>query len=195
MQVDLPVVDGLETADSLIRLGGNRSLYLSLLRQFLKLETTPEQISKALASGDRQAAERLAHSLKGAAAAVGAERVRQQAWQLEQTLRRGGEVGLAELSTVLLPLTRRLSAALPPERHDSEPVPARPCGVDAASLRARMDELLADFDVEAQELFQAERAAFQALLRPEDFALFQEQLGNFAFAEARLTLQRLDGLS
>jgi two-component system sensor histidine kinase/response regulator len=193
MQVDLPVVDGLETAGSLVRLGGNRSLYLSLLRQFLKLEKTPEQISQALASGDRQAAERLAHSLKGAAAAVGAERVRQQAWQLEQTLRQGGEVGLAELSSILLPLMRSLSAALPSESDGPEPILARPGGGGEAELLARMDELLVNFDVEAQELFQAERSIFQAHLTPEDFARLQEQLGNFAFAEARLTLQRLDG--
>lgn len=193
MEVDLPAIDGLETVDSLIRLGGNRGLYLSLLRKFLKLEKAPDQIAQALANGDRQSAERLAHSVKGAAAAVGAERVRQEALQLEQTLRRGGEVGLTELRSVLSTLTRSLNVALAPEGQGSEPGLVGPAGPGAVELLARMAELLGTFDVEAQELFQAERAAFQALFTSEDFALFQGQLDSYAFAEAHVTLLRRDG--
>ena len=52
---------------------------MKLLRQFLSLEVVPQQCAAALAGDDRPTAERLAHSLKGAAAGVGAVAVRQAA--------------------------------------------------------------------------------------------------------------------
>ena len=60
----------------LSRVGGNRKLYLKLLRQFIEQQgPAVEQITEALARGDIALAERLAHTLKGVAGNIGATQV------------------------------------------------------------------------------------------------------------------------
>ncbi len=66
---DLPSVEGLDTKDGLPRVGGNRKLYLKLLRQFVEQQgQAPAQIAEALARNEVPVAERLAHTVKGVAA-------------------------------------------------------------------------------------------------------------------------------
>ena len=63
---ELPDVPGLNTAEGLMRLAGNKKLYRKLLRQFADTEAdTAHRIASALAENDRVLAERLAHSVKG----------------------------------------------------------------------------------------------------------------------------------
>src|SRR5262249_56727589 len=62
----LPVVAGLDTADGLLRLGGNRRLYLKLLRQFVDQQAdAPTRLAALLETGDQATAERLARTRKG----------------------------------------------------------------------------------------------------------------------------------
>ena len=82
---ELPVCAGLDTQDGLTRLAGNRKLYLKLLRQFTEQQgTVPAQIGAALAQGDPNLAERLAHTLKGVAGNLGAKPVQTAADELER---------------------------------------------------------------------------------------------------------------
>src|SRR5262249_29166149 len=72
----VPSVEGLDTADGLLRVAGNRKLYMKLLRQFVEQQArTPAEISTALAAGDRTLATRLAHTAKGVAGNLGARAV------------------------------------------------------------------------------------------------------------------------
>ena len=72
-RMPLPVVDGLDTADGLLRVGGNRKLYLKLLRQFVDDERDAAvRIRERLAAGDHATAERMAHTVKGVAGNLGA---------------------------------------------------------------------------------------------------------------------------
>ncbi|MCZ7640780.1 MAG: response regulator [Verrucomicrobia bacterium] len=71
-ELALPVVEGLDTADGLTRVAGNRKLYLKLLRQFVEQQgSAPAQIAAALTGGDVPLAERLAHTVKGVAGSLG----------------------------------------------------------------------------------------------------------------------------
>jgi two-component system, sensor histidine kinase and response regulator len=64
----LPSVEGLDTTDGILRVAGNRILYLKLLRQFVEQQApTPSRIAEALSAGDRAGAERMA--------------IRSRAWQ------------------------------------------------------------------------------------------------------------------
>src|SRR6185295_6329123 len=84
----LPALAGLDTKDGLSRVGGNRTLYLKLLRQFVEQQgRAVEQIAEALARGDVALAERIAHSLKGVAANLGATQVPSAAGALEKLIR------------------------------------------------------------------------------------------------------------
>ena len=67
-EMEIPTVEGLDSAEGLLRVAGNRKLYLKLLRQFSAQQSdAPVQITELLKAGDRPAAERTAHTVKGVA--------------------------------------------------------------------------------------------------------------------------------
>ena len=86
-RTSLPHVPGLDAAEGLRRVLGNRELYLDLLREFIATEAhTPRRIEDALDAGDIRRARMLAHTLKGLAATLGAEPIRARAAALENGL-------------------------------------------------------------------------------------------------------------
>ncbi len=89
-EVLLPEIAGIEVADGLNRVAGNRRLYRDLLAQFAaKQGDAAAQISTALESGDRKLAERIAHTVKGVAGNLGIMEVQSVAQKLEKALRDG----------------------------------------------------------------------------------------------------------
>jgi polar amino acid transport system substrate-binding protein len=80
----LPNLPGVKVAASVRRIGGNVTLYYSLLEKFKtnQLQVVSE-IRKAMAANDPKTAERLAHTLRGIAGTLGAESLQSQAEQLE----------------------------------------------------------------------------------------------------------------
>ncbi len=81
-------IAGLDAARGLQVASGNRKLYRTILTRFVQGQAkVPAQIHEALATGDLPAAERLAHTLKGVCANIGAEHVRHLAASLEDALR------------------------------------------------------------------------------------------------------------
>src|SRR5580765_4336501 len=87
-QDDLPSIAGLDTNDGLSRVGGNRKLYVKLLRQFVEQQGgASDQVADALAKGDHALAGRLAHTLTGVAGNIGAAGVQSAAAALERAIR------------------------------------------------------------------------------------------------------------
>ncbi|MBF0187662.1 MAG: PAS domain S-box protein, partial [Magnetococcales bacterium] len=83
----LPELDELDTTTGVARMGGNRKLYLDLLRRFITdQDSTAESIQEALSRDDTETAERLAHTTKGVAGSLGAHALQQQAQQLEHAM-------------------------------------------------------------------------------------------------------------
>ena len=81
---DMP---GLSVQAALRNLGGNESLYIKLLSRFVaNYEHAPRQVSDALEAGDQQLAVRLAHTIKGVAANLGALSLASVAGDLESAL-------------------------------------------------------------------------------------------------------------
>ena len=108
-----PVVDGLNTADGLQRVGGNRKLYLKLLRQFVDDESDAAvRIRERLAAGDHATAERMAHTIKGVAGSLGARELQATAGDLERAVRENADPTEAlcdRLASALSALDRRRS--------------------------------------------------------------------------------------
>ncbi|GAB0057308.1 Sensor histidine kinase RcsC [Candidatus Magnetaquicoccaceae bacterium FCR-1] len=72
-EIPLPLLPGIERDAALLRLGGNRSLYVKLLFRFLEgHKQSDREVRDALEAGDRILAGRLLHTLKGVAGSVGA---------------------------------------------------------------------------------------------------------------------------
>ncbi|MCS6993833.1 MAG: PAS domain S-box protein [Anaerolineales bacterium] len=79
--------DILDTASALKRLGGNQALYARLLQMFQTENAhTIENIRRAWQTGSTEEARRLAHTLKGVAVTIGANRLAQAAKELETSL-------------------------------------------------------------------------------------------------------------
>ncbi len=85
--MNLPLLD---RDSALVRIGGDEELYRELIELFL--EDSPKQLEilkSALAAGDRILGERQAHSLKSAAANIGAELLRDACHKAEQSFPSG----------------------------------------------------------------------------------------------------------
>jgi signal transduction histidine kinase/CheY-like chemotaxis protein len=196
-ETDIPAVEGLDAAEGLLRVAGNRKLYLKLLRQFCAHQAeAPAQIAAQLEAGERAAAERTAHTVKGVAANLGAKAVQSAAGALESALRGGADAAaLAPLrrqfAADLDQLVGRLCVALGEEAAAG----AAPGGgaVDPAQVKplvAQMDKFLAEFDAAAAECLEANRAAFASLFPVAEFGEFERAVQGYAFDEARAQLQR-----
>jgi two-component system sensor histidine kinase/response regulator len=193
---DFPVIDGLDLEDGLARVAGNRKLYQKLLRQFADQQgSSISLISDALAAKDEELAERLAHTLKGVAANLGAGSVRDEASGLEKLVREKAAApeitaSLEKLAAVLAPMLSSLNDAFPAP---SAPVTeAAPTEVDPDQTREAakdLAKLLAEFDSAAVDFVESNGAALQAAFPAGAWPEFKEKVGNYDFsgAEEQLT--------
>jgi two-component system sensor histidine kinase/response regulator len=157
---------GLEVDAALRRMLGDRALYASMVRRFAERQRDFDaQLARTLDAGEIDVAERLAHTLKGLAANVGAVVLAREAGALEATLRERAprdtvdvqaartSVCLAELLEVIAP--SRAAA-------DEEPVHEAVDAGALAEVTARLRALLEDADAEAIEVFGAHRTLLRA---------------------------------
>ncbi len=140
----LPAIPGIDLTRGLRNALERPSLFLSLLQKFVASQAGfITRLNDALEAGDRTAAERLAHTLKGVAAQIGAEELREQAAALEAALR-GSQVRpeidtLAQAtSETLTRLLAAIGAALPAGTRTEPPVLG-----DGGNARSRCEQLLA----------------------------------------------------
>jgi CheY-like chemotaxis protein len=186
---ELPQLPGLDCAN-------NRTLYLKLLRQFANAQAdAPERIAAQLQAGERDVAERTAHTVRGVAANLGAGAVQAAAAELELALRKGADASHTEslrlqLAAVLAPLAAGLRAEL----GQDTPAPAAPtaAAIDPARLRALVEEMrgyLAEFDSAATDCLERNREAFAAVLPAAEFAAFEQLVQGYAFPDALEKLQ------
>ena len=182
----LPTLPGLDTAAGLLRVGGNRALYLRLLRQFSdKQADASQRIATALAAGDTASAERIAHTVRGVAGNIGLLDVQHHATVLEQILGSGNAApGAAAsafgsaLDTAVAGLQHALGA------HASEALAAPADAAHAAGYAARFAQLLAANDGEATDYFSAHRPALRHVLGTRDTARIESALGDYEFEQA-----------
>jgi signal transduction histidine kinase/CheY-like chemotaxis protein/CHASE3 domain sensor protein len=194
----LPAVNGLDTANGLTRVGGNRQLYLKLLRQFVEQQgPAVEQITRALEAGDRALAERLAHTLKGVAGSIGASPVQSSAGVLEKLIRdRAGADELAaatkQVNTDLAPLVKALRSALQPAAvasPASEVVTASVNPAESRQAATQLRALLSESDPGASDFIAANRAALRRLFDDDGWQQFERLVGDYAFDEAHAYLE------
>ena len=107
----LATLPGLDVATGLRLAGGKVPLYLKLLGHYVATQQdVVARIEVALESDDRRTASRLAHTLKGVSAQVGAETVRGLADRLERAIR--GDAAVSPLDPIKAELTATLGQQL-----------------------------------------------------------------------------------
>jgi len=188
------VIAGIDTKSALRRTGGNRMRYEALLQKFAGQSTgTVTEIRVALSAGDTQTAARTAHSLKGAAANLGAVAVADLAAKAEAAIQAGQspEEHLQALESSLASAVAAIREALPD--HAGTAANVAPSG-DPATVREplqRLNELLKNDDGDAADFILEARPRLSGALTEAELSALSEQIGNFDFAAALKSLSAI----
>jgi signal transduction histidine kinase/DNA-binding response OmpR family regulator/HPt (histidine-containing phosphotransfer) domain-containing protein len=195
----LPVIAGLDMNDGVSRVGGNRKLYVKILRQFAEQQgPAADQIADTLATGDHSFAERLAHTLKGVAGNIGAAAVQSAAAALERAIRdrsTADEIERARtlVKAVLDPLTTGIRTAVMTAGSEASASvePATPTSpARSREAAARLAALLSDSDPAAGEFIEANGGALRPLFDAAGWSEFETLIQGYAFADAHARLAR-----
>jgi two-component system, sensor histidine kinase and response regulator len=193
-EVILPEIAGINLADGLNRVAGNRRLYRDLLGQFAaKQRDSAAQISAALKNGDSKLAERIAHTVKGVAGNLGITDVQSAAQKLEKAVREGqGSVTLLleTFATMLATQIRAIEQAL----QDSAPaqpeeVPSSTFNGEVASAAIdRLKSLLDTNDGSADEAFRSLQDAVAGVVDRPHLDDLNASISDFDFEAALVKL-------
>ena len=126
----LSKIQGLDTKAALERLGEDEDLYLQILAMFVNNQADSAAIlQKALHDGDRELAERSAHTCRGVAGSIGATDLQHLAMTLESAIKRHEPVNeinnvfkpfADELDRIVEALRNELSARLDIDSHHED---------------------------------------------------------------------------
>ncbi|MCF7859972.1 MAG: PAS domain S-box protein, partial [Candidatus Cloacimonetes bacterium] len=85
LEIEIPELEGIDIQNGLLRVGGNRKLYLSILEKFYNGNINlVEEIKKKVAQKDFETTHRLMHTLKGVTGNIGAIVLHEKVKELEK---------------------------------------------------------------------------------------------------------------
>jgi two-component system sensor histidine kinase/response regulator len=189
---DIPAVDGLDAVGGLRRVRGKKDFYANLLRRFAAEQGgTAQALRASLDSGQREQAQRQAHTFKSLAASIGMDELAQSAAQLEAGIKTGMDAsalrpGLEALEARLQRFVQELQSKLPAATAEASPQ----AGQDAQQVGGicrKLARLLADDDLEAVEWL-AENDALLSRALGESYLPIAEAVRRF---DCALALSRL----
>ncbi|MBS1228414.1 MAG: luxQ [Proteobacteria bacterium] len=193
-RAQLADIPGLNLERGLASLRGNFGKYRELLGRFVDAHADDmTRLRASLAQGEQAAAQRLAHTLRGTGATLGADQLAAAAQCLENALRaqqvgspdsRDLDAAVAAVDDELASLAAALPALAAPSAVTT--TAPRPALLDA--LFDELDDKLAHHDADATALFTQHAATLRNALgaRGDHFA---RQIEQFEFASARQILR------
>jgi signal transduction histidine kinase/CheY-like chemotaxis protein len=193
----IPEIAGIDLADGLKRVAGNKKLYRNLLAQFAQKQGgAANQISEALQSGDRELAERTAHTVKGVAGNIGITKIQLAAAGVEKAIREnGGQVSalLAELGTLLHRQVEAIEEGLTATEPAAQPAPPNAkFDVKAGSAAvARLQSLLESSDADAEEAFVVLQGVFAGHVEESRLHALGADIRDFEFERALAKLAEI----
>jgi signal transduction histidine kinase/CheY-like chemotaxis protein len=196
-EVVLPEIAGINLADGLKRVAGNRRLYRDLLGQFAdKQGDASAQISAALKGGDQKLAERIAHTVKGVAGNIGISEVQFAAQKLEKAIREGHDsvpALLDEFAALLGAQVHAIEQAL----HASAPAKSEEARVSpfheeaASSAIARLRVLLEASVGDTEEAFRRLQDAVAESVEKTQLDALSASINDFDFEAALVKLDEI----
>ncbi len=196
-EVLLPEIAGVNLADGLKRVAGNRRLYRDLLRQFAEKQgDAAAQISTALESGDKSLAERIAHTVKGVAGNIGITEVQSAAQKLEKAIREGQDsvpALLGEFASRMKTHVNAIEHALR-DTATAQPEEASPAPFSEATAVAaigRLRTLLQASDGDAEEAFRSLQAAVAGAVEKPQLDALNSSINDFDFEAALVKLDEI----
>jgi HPt (histidine-containing phosphotransfer) domain-containing protein len=194
--VILPEIAGVNLADGLKRVAGNRRLYRDLLGQFAaKQGDAATQISAAIESVDLKLAERVAHTVKGVAGNIGIVEIQSAAQKLEKALREGSDSVpallqefAASLSTQVHAIEEALRKSASAQSEDAR----TPFNREAASgAIARLKTLLKASDGDAEEAFRSLHGVVAGVIEKPQLDALNASISDFDFEAALVKLDKI----
>ncbi len=187
-------VAGVDTQSALRRTGGNSKRYEMLLRKFAE-SANVEEIRTAQAAGDTATAARAAHSLKGAAANLGASAVANSAADVETAIKAGLIVQplLDSLATSLRAVVQAIRSALPDER---APESASDSTADPASVAAplrKLKKMLSNDDGDAADFILEAQPELAQVLTGSEISRLRDFVSNYDFIGALKCVSEIAG--
>jgi two-component system sensor histidine kinase/response regulator len=184
-------IPGIDTRTALKRTGGNRQRYESFLRRFADSQSgAAREIRFALNANDPATAQRTAHSLKGAAANLGADTLATAAASAEIAIKAQNnvEAALVELERSLAQTVAAIRKALPAAV--PEPVESSGNGDPSAVLRplSQLKKLLEADDSEAADFIVESHASFSAALSGDEIESLTRLVSDFDYEGALRTV-------
>jgi signal transduction histidine kinase/CheY-like chemotaxis protein/HPt (histidine-containing phosphotransfer) domain-containing protein len=185
-------IHGLNTEIGLKNMMGQTPLYLDILRKFCTAQKdVGRTIQSLLATGERQQAERLAHTLKGVAGTIGAKQIEAIAYEIEEALRRDQPLETVSVSVEqLIPLLEGLADQLIGSMDVGDTQDAAEPIVDMAetdAIYAQVKQLLEAGDADVCDLVKQHRAVLKARLG-DGYQALEQAVDNFDFEAALLAL-------
>ncbi|HEY0844630.1 MAG TPA: PAS domain S-box protein [Noviherbaspirillum sp.] len=184
------VIHGIDVQDGLSRTLGNRAFYMEMLARFHESQRHAVGELRRALEQDRIIAERLAHSLKGTAALLGATQVAQLSERLEFDIRRGvhGEAlrpWLDELDSTMTALLQAIDQVLPqvvtPAVLSDDDLVDRG---EVQEIIRRFARLLRDSDGEATDLLAQSANLLAAVLDAESYRDLERAARQYDFDSA-----------
>jgi signal transduction histidine kinase/CheY-like chemotaxis protein len=195
IQSDSLAILGIDVDTALKRTGGNVKRYESLLRRFADSQATAvTDFRTALIANDTPTAQRIAHSLKGAAANLGVSAVAQAAAEAESAIDSNQDIPhvLEALSRSLDASLAAIRSALPKEiAPNNSALTAGDPSIVAQPL-SQLKKLLESDDGDAADFILDVRPNLCKVLTPTEVDALVGHVSNFAYSDA---LQSLSGIA
>ncbi|MBF0558050.1 MAG: response regulator [Nitrospirae bacterium] len=187
----LPEISGLDTAKALKRVGGKVKILYKLISRFAETQAdVMERIHHAMKSNDAETAAREAHTVKGLAGNIGADKMFELAEKVEGMIKKGESDGLQPameaMAQELVDLSIRIKAVMP-DTLESEKNNTAAGPVDMAALSAEMRKLaalLADDDSQAVDVMESLIDRLKAAGHRDSAKKVQVSIANYDFEDA-----------
>ena len=189
---------GLDIESGLKRINGNKRLYRQLLIDFAKsYASVTEEIKDLIEKDDLQAAERVAHTIKGIAGNISAYEIQLSAQEIEIAISKKDSQAYDKLLSALAQALRPVMEAmknLAQVREEKEPAEATP--VDPAQvgpILAEMYQMLCENDSDAEKCLEYLKEIIRGSMFVKDLEEIETHVGNYDFELAIIPLQKIAG--
>ncbi|WP_158558891.1 response regulator [Rhodoferax lacus] len=178
-------IPGLDVAQALNRVAGNQALYFKLLSTFVgRLANSLADLDQAIALQDWPVAERLAHTLKGSSANLGANGLAVLAGEVERSASKGQAADTQAMQIE----AEALANAVRPHLHVGDsvataPPDSQPPSAATSDALQQLRRLLGDSDPTAVDWTLQHQDVLRSALGP-NFPALNEAVQEFAFDEA-----------
>jgi two-component system, sensor histidine kinase and response regulator len=200
--VQIPEIDGMDTATGIKRVGGNKGLYGNLLVKFYEEYPKADgEIAAALKNNDRELAQRLAHTVKGVAGNIGAGDLQAVSGRLELAIKEGADADTPSLIAAFGETLGRTRSALKDFVTGQQAAKGEADGGrigDADELRALLEKLEPHLRTRKPKLCKAVMGEIRAFQWPGEFdvkvAELAKWIGKYKFKEALSVLETIDNI-